>query len=33
MGDVEDPPVRRRGESEPGLDEVAVEEEYEDADL
>jgi cytoskeletal protein CcmA (bactofilin family) len=33
MGDVEDPPVRKRGESEPGLDEVAVEEEYEDADL
>jgi cytoskeletal protein CcmA (bactofilin family) len=34
MGDVEDAPVRRRGESEPGLDEVAVEEEeYEDADL
>ncbi len=34
MGDVVDPPVRRRDESEPGLDEVAVdEEEYEDADL
>jgi len=34
MGDVEDPPVRRRGESEPALDEVAVgEEDYEDADL
>jgi hypothetical protein len=34
MGDVQDPPVRRRGESEPGLDEVAVEEEdYEEADL
>jgi cytoskeletal protein CcmA (bactofilin family) len=34
MGDVMDPPVRRRAESEPALDEVAVqEEEYEDADL
>jgi cytoskeletal protein CcmA (bactofilin family) len=34
MGDVDDAPVRRRGESEPALDEVAVEEEeYEDADL
>lgn len=34
MGDVVDPPLLRRGESEPALDEVAVEEEeYEDADL
>jgi cytoskeletal protein CcmA (bactofilin family) len=34
MGDVMDPPVRRRDESEPALDEVAVQqEEYEDADL
>ena len=34
MGDVLDPLVLRRGDSEPALDEIAVgEEEYEDADL
>ena len=33
MGDVVDPPVRSRGTSDSALDEVGVEEDYEDADL